>query len=137
MFSVPPVQEAVPEPEPPRPPPPPVELEPAPIPPVLPQRRGPVVLRLVAEAYCITVPALEGSRRTLAVVWPRQVAYWLLTEVCRYSCPKAGQVMGGRDHTTVLHGKNKVAREIARGTARGLAAVRLHDALLDRLRGGT
>ncbi|MBZ0288532.1 MAG: chromosomal replication initiator protein DnaA, partial [Anaerolineae bacterium] len=43
----------------------------------------------------------------------RQVAMYLARELTAYSLPQIGDVFGGRSHTTVLHGCNKVTEMVA------------------------
>jgi chromosomal replication initiator protein len=72
---------------------------------VLPQE----VIRKVAEAYGITVDGLLGRDRSRHVALPRQVAMYLLREEAKVSLPQIGEALGGRDHTTVMYGCDKVA----------------------------
>src|SRR3712207_8233487 len=45
-------------------------------------------------------------------IYPRQVAMYLARELTDSSLPKIGNEFGGRDHTTVIHAKSKIARMI-------------------------
>lgn len=39
---------------------------------------------------------------------PRQVCMWVVTRVCKWaSLPMIGHVFGGRDHTTIMHGRDR------------------------------
>ena len=40
---------------------------------------------------------------------PRQIAMYLLRQEVNYSLPQIGEVLGGRDHTTVMYGCEKIA----------------------------
>jgi len=44
------------------------------------------------------------------VALPRQVVMYLLRKELRLSLKEVGRVLGGRDHSTVLHGQEKVSR---------------------------
>lgn len=82
---------------------------------VAPQRKPcspPKTLELVAAHYRLTPEELTGERRTKAVAGARQVAMYLLREDHGLSLPAIGQLLGGRDHTTVSHGIDKVLREL-------------------------
>ncbi|MBI2322197.1 MAG: chromosomal replication initiator protein DnaA [Chloroflexi bacterium] len=70
------------------------------------------VVEVVAEYYGLDVAALRGKKRDKNVVVPRQVAMYLLREVTDCSLQEIGQELGGRDHTTVHHGYEKIAHEI-------------------------
>jgi chromosomal replication initiator protein len=72
------------------------------------------VLEAVTRYYNVTLQDLEGKARDKRVVVPRQVAMYLLREETSLSLPEIGARLGGRDHTTVLHGVQKVAGELDR-----------------------
>jgi len=52
---------------------------------------------------------LIGPKRHREIVWPRQVAIYLCRELTDKSLAEIGQFFGGRDHSTILHGYNKVS----------------------------
>ncbi len=82
---------------------------------VLPRPRsaGPEeILRHVAEVFGVTLAQLLGRDRSRQVALPRQVAMYLLREETSLSLPQIGEVLGGRDHTTVLYGCEKVAEMV-------------------------
>jgi chromosomal replication initiator protein len=67
------------------------------------------VIRKVAEAYGVSVEGLLGRDRSHQIALPRQVAMYLLREEANVSLPQIGEALGGRDHTTVMYGCDKVA----------------------------
>lgn len=68
----------------------------------------------VAGAFGVTVQNLIGPDRRQEVVLPRQIAMYLLREETKYSLPKIGEAMGGRDHTTVMYACQKVTDMLER-----------------------
>ncbi len=50
-----------------------------------------------------------GRDRSRKIALPRQIAMYLLREEAHISLPQIGEVLGGRDHTTVMYGCDKVA----------------------------
>ena len=68
------------------------------------------VVRLVAEYYQLKTTDIRGERRLKTVALPRQVVMYLLRKELRLSLKEVGRVLGGRDHSTVLHGQEKVSR---------------------------
>jgi chromosomal replication initiator protein len=70
------------------------------------------VIRLVAAFYGIDVAALCGQSRSKEMVKPRHVAMYLARDMAGASLPQIGTAMDGRDHTTIMHGVNKIAEEI-------------------------
>jgi chromosomal replication initiator protein len=82
---------------------------------LLPSRQSIVpekVIELVAREWKTTVEALLGRDRSQRVAEPRQVAMYLLRKETDASLPQIGQVLGGRDHTTVMYAIQKIANEI-------------------------
>jgi chromosomal replication initiator protein len=68
------------------------------------------IITTVARFFNVEVVALKGKNRSRDIVFPRQVAMYLAREEAGASLPQIGQAMGGRDHTTVLHGCEKITK---------------------------
>ena len=66
------------------------------------------IQKLVANHYNVSRADLLSSRRTAAVVMPRQIAMYLAKSLTLRSLPEIGRRFGGRDHTTVLHAVRKI-----------------------------
>ena len=66
------------------------------------------IVSQVAAAFGVTVQNLVGSDRSKEIALPRQIAMYLLRVEANCSLPKIGETLGGRDHTTVLYGYQKV-----------------------------
>ncbi len=49
-----------------------------------------------------------GRERTREVALPRQIAMYLMREEGGVSLPQIGEIVGGRDHTTVIYACDKV-----------------------------
>ncbi|HEY8802082.1 MAG TPA: chromosomal replication initiator protein DnaA [Candidatus Dormibacteraeota bacterium] len=69
------------------------------------------ISRTVASFYHISMEEMKGKRRDKHIVFPRQVAMYLIREETASSLPAIGQAFGGRDHTTVLHSYEKISTE--------------------------
>ena len=67
---------------------------------------------LVADYYNVTLDDMKGKRRDKHIVFPRQVAMFLVREETPSSLPAIGKAFGGRDHTTALHSIEKIANEL-------------------------
>jgi len=67
------------------------------------------VVRKVAEAFGVDFERMLGRDRSREVALPRQIAMYLLREEANISLPQIGDTLGGRDHTTVMYGCDKVA----------------------------
>ena len=70
----------------------------------------------ICKYFNINIADLKGSRRSNDIAYPRQIAMYLCREVAQMSLPKIGDAFGKRDHTTVLHGCNKIDKEIKENT---------------------
>jgi chromosomal replication initiator protein len=69
------------------------------------------ISRTVASFYHISLEEMKGKRRDKHIVFPRQVAMFLIREETASSLPAIGQAFGGRDHTTVLHSYEKISTD--------------------------
>jgi chromosomal replication initiator protein len=70
------------------------------------------IMDAVANYYGVTLEALTGTRRDKKTAFPRQVAMYLLREHNHCALAEIGRMLGGRDHTTILHGYEKIAAEV-------------------------
>lgn len=68
------------------------------------------IRKVVAEYYDVSVKDLMGKKRTRSIARPRQIAMSLARELTGDSFPDIGQSFGGRDHSTVMHACDKVAK---------------------------
>ena len=66
------------------------------------------VLNAVSAYYSVTVEDLIGPRRSRNITVPRQMIMYLSRLLTDTSLPKIGDMLGGRDHSTVLHGCAKI-----------------------------
>ncbi len=67
------------------------------------------IISAVAAQFGVAEDRLLSRDRTREVVLPRQVAMYLIREETSESLPRIGEVLGGRDHTTVMYGCEKIA----------------------------
>jgi chromosomal replication initiator protein len=70
------------------------------------------IVGAVARHYRLSREQLTGPSRARAVSVPRQLTMYLIREETRTSLPQIGEILGGRDHTTVIHGYAKIAAQI-------------------------
>jgi chromosomal replication initiator protein len=70
------------------------------------------IIELVAKEWQTSVEALIGRDRSQKIAQPRQVAMYLMRKETDASLPQIGQVLGGRDHTTVMYAIEKIANDI-------------------------
>ncbi len=70
------------------------------------------IIDTVAAYFGVTASDLKGKTRTREIVVPRQIAMYLIREETDVTLAEIGLALGGRDHTTVIHSCEKVAREV-------------------------
>jgi len=70
------------------------------------------IVEIVARYYQVPAEQLRGKARDRQIVLPRQVAMYLMREETEAPLLRIGAALGGRDHSTVLHGCEKIEREM-------------------------
>jgi chromosomal replication initiator protein len=70
------------------------------------------VVAAVAKFYHLEPEQLRGRDRSKEVAYARQIAMYLAREETEASLPQIGAALGGRDHTTVMYGYEKIAGQI-------------------------
>lgn len=71
----------------------------------------------VAEAHAVSLADMMSRRMNPQYALARQVAMWRISKETALSLPSIGKVLGGKDHSTVLHAIRKIDRLIAEGRA--------------------
>ncbi len=71
-----------------------------------------LIQQIVASYYNIKSEEIKSKKRTQEITYPRQVAMYLCRNLTDLSLPKIGEAFGGRDHTTILHGCEKIAKDL-------------------------
>jgi len=70
------------------------------------------LIKTVAEFYDLREKDLLAPSRKKEVVKPRQIVMYLLREELKYSYPAIGRKLGGKDHTTIIYGCEKISKEL-------------------------
>jgi chromosomal replication initiator protein len=71
-----------------------------------------VILSSVASFYGLPTEVLQSKRRDKPLSTARQMAMYLLREELQCSWTQIGHELGGRDHSTILHGYNKINNDL-------------------------
>ncbi len=69
---------------------------------------GRKVITVVADYFSIEPADILGKKRIKELVYPRQIVMYILREQLNQSYPQIGEFLGGKDHTTIMHGVNKI-----------------------------
>jgi len=70
------------------------------------------IIEVTADKFGFVAADLHSKRRTARVNKARQIAMYICREMTEASLPQIGEAFGGRSHTTVLHGINKIEEEL-------------------------
>jgi chromosomal replication initiator protein len=70
------------------------------------------IISTVAKFYHLDPEQLRGRDRSKEVAYARQIAMYLAREETESSLPQIGASLGGRDHTTVMYGVEKISEQI-------------------------
>jgi len=71
------------------------------------------IIDQVCKYFNITKADIIGKRRNREFVEPRMFAIYLITEFLNIPLVSIGQLLGNRDHTTIMHGRNKIQSLLA------------------------
>src|SRR5690625_3265680 len=74
------------------------------------------IQEIVGEKYNIKLEDFVAKKRTKSIAFPRQIAMYLSRQLTDNSLPKIGEEFGGRDHTTVIHAHDKIAKMVESDT---------------------
>ncbi len=74
------------------------------------------VIDTVCSFYKLKKQDLIGKKKNKEIVEPRQICIYLITELISAPLVTIGQAMGGRDHTTIMHARDKIAKELKTNT---------------------
>ncbi len=69
------------------------------------------IKKVVCKYFKISIEDLNSKKKNNSIAWPRQVSMYLATELTSLSLPEIGREFN-RDHSTVIHAKEKVKEEI-------------------------
>ncbi len=66
------------------------------------------IQKVVAEHYNVSVSDLKSKKKDRKFVIPRQISIFICCSLTEYSTTEIGNEFGGRDHTTIMHARDKV-----------------------------
>lgn len=71
-----------------------------------------LIIEVVAEHYGVSPEDITSKRRNSEFVVPRQVVMYLCRQLTDVSYINVGKILGKKDHTTVIHGVNKITADM-------------------------
>ena len=70
------------------------------------------IIEVVADHFNLTPLDIISQRRNKEIVYPRQIAMYLCRNMTDTGLQNIGKSLGGRDHTTILHGIDKITADL-------------------------
>jgi len=71
-----------------------------------------LIIQVVADHYNLTTADILSQKRSKDIAYPRQIAMYLSRNMTNSPLQEIGKLMGGRDHSTVLHGIEKITSDL-------------------------
>ena len=71
-----------------------------------------LIIDVVAEHFHISSADIKGSKRNSEIVVPRQIVMYLCRDMTATALKAIGNILGKRDHSTIIHGADKIADEV-------------------------
>ena len=72
------------------------------------------VMHIVSSNYNVSIDDLKSKRRISKITLPRQIAMYICRVYLNENLVKIGNEFGGRNHTTVMHGVDKIKKEVSK-----------------------
>lgn len=70
-----------------------------------------LIIEVVAEHYDLSMEQMTSNARAKNIAKPRQIAMYLCKQMTSVPLEAIGNLLGGRDHSTIIHGANKISEE--------------------------
>ena len=72
-----------------------------------------LIIDVVAEHFHIKPEDIISHKRSADIAFPRHIAMYLCRQMTQTPLEAIGKALGGRDHSTILYGSEKIAKETA------------------------
>ncbi len=90
------------------------------------------IVDAVCKYFNLSTAEIMSSKRTKNIVEPRMIAIYLITELLPMPLAQIGEMFGGKDHTTIIHARDKIGEEIRTNPRIKIAVADLKNMLLNR-----
>lgn len=90
------------------------------------------IVGAVCKYYKITTDEIFSKKKTKNLVEPRMIAIYLITDLLPMPLVQIGEIFGGRDHTTVIHARDKITDEIKTNPRVRITVADIKNMLLNR-----
>ena len=76
-----------------------------------------LIIEIVADHFGITPADILSKKRNADIVYPRQIAMYLCRQMTTVPLQSIGKALGNKDHTTIMYGADKIAKEVVTNEA--------------------
>ncbi len=90
------------------------------------------IVGAVCKYYKISTDDIFSKKKTKNIVEPRMIAIYLITELLSLPLSQIGEMFGGRDHTTIIHARDKITDEIKSNTRIRISVADIKNMILNR-----
>ncbi len=70
------------------------------------------IISAVCDYFNISYQDITGKKKSKEIVEPRMIAIYLISELLGLPLVSIGKLFGGRDHTTIMHSRDKITEEL-------------------------
>ena len=70
------------------------------------------IIKAVCDYFDISKDDITGKKKNKEIVEPRMIAIYMISEMLELPLVTIGKMFGGRDHTTIMHSRDKISAEI-------------------------
>lgn len=70
------------------------------------------IISVVCDYFNISYADITGKKKNKEVVEPRMIAIYLIDDLLSLPLKNIGKIFGGRDHTTIMHSRDKVTADL-------------------------
>ncbi|MCL2880188.1 MAG: DnaA/Hda family protein, partial [Treponema sp.] len=71
-----------------------------------------IIQKVIADFYNLSPNDLKSKKKSKKIYYPRQLAIYIATEITDFSQTEIGESFGGRDHTTIIHSRDKIKDQL-------------------------
>lgn len=70
------------------------------------------IISVVCDYFNISTEDITGKKKNKEIVEPRMIAIYLISELLSLPLVNIGKIFGGRDHTTIMHSRDKISSDL-------------------------
>lgn len=70
------------------------------------------IIAVVCDYFNVSYQDIIGKKKSKDIVEPRMIAIYLISELLNLPLVNIGKVFGGRDHTTIMHSRDKITQDL-------------------------